>query len=226
MCGRYSLAKKPEEISQHFSIRIPENFTGGYYNAGPGQLLPAITADEPDLLQLLHWGFPAPWKSEPFSNLIINARAETLEEKPMFKKLLNTHRCIIPADGFYEWERKKSGKQPYRFTLAEEGLFSFAGLYRQISDKQGKTLMAFSIITTKANGLVENIHNRMPVILSPEQESLWLEGNNYASVSVEIEKPFPENKMKNYKVSPKLNKASNNQPELLNPWDDPSPTLF
>ncbi len=226
MCGRYSLAKKPNEISEHFSIRLSENFSSGYYNAGPGQVLPVITTGTPEILQLLHWGFPAPWKSAGSSSLIINARAETLDQKPLFKKLLENQRCIIPADGFYEWERKKSGKQPYRFILKDGGLFAFAGLYQQFKDENGKPFSAFSIITTKANALVEKIHTRMPVILTPEMETLWLEGNSLSSLTGNLKSPYPKEMMKSYKVSPRVNKVSNNEPQLLRPWDDPSPTLF
>lgn len=226
MCGRYSISKKAREIGEHFSVTIPSAFQGERFNAAPSQSLPVIAMDEPLSLQMFQWGLKAPWKNASGeSSLVINARSESLRAKKMFSRLLDSQRCIIPADGFFEWEKTGKIKQPWRFLLENEGLFSFAGLFDLLEAADGKRYHAFSIITTQANSLLEGIHHRMPVILDKEGHAAWLTETS-PSLLDDLLQPFPSEKMKRYKVSPKANSAAINTPELIKPWQDPNLTLF
>lgn len=226
MCGRYSISKKAREIADFFEVSPPDNFSGAIYNAAPTQLLPAIALNQPHKLQLFKWGLLASWSNESASQpLLINARAESLFEKKMFAPLVQTNRCLVPADGFYEWERVGKTKQPWRFTLADDGIFAFAAIFSNTVYKNGQIGHTFAIITTGANQLVSPVHDRMPVILDRETSQSWLEAGNPHEIQ-QILKPFQADKMKSYKVSPKINSAAANSPDLINPWQDPTLTLF
>ena len=226
MCGRYSISKKAREIGEHFQVTIPETYQGEHFNAAPTQLLPVICMDKPAAVQLFRWGLFASW-ANPTGNspLIINARAESLAQKKMFSSLLSKNRCIIPADGFYEWEKKGKAKQPWRFVLNKEQLFAFAGLFNLITGPDGSPMPAFTIITTQANEMVKNLHSRMPVILSSQAQHAWLNEQDSEKLN-ELLQPFPYGEMDTYKVSPKLNRVAENSPEIINPWQDPNLTLF
>ncbi|MEE4177952.1 MAG: SOS response-associated peptidase [Bacteroides sp.] len=226
MCGRYSISKKAREIGEHFNVTIPSGFQGELFNAAPAQSLPVIAMNQPLSIQMFQWGLKAPWKNASGeSSLVINARSESLRAKKMFSRLLDGQRCIIPADGFFEWEKTRKIKQPWRFLLESEELFSFAGLFDLMETPDGCRYYAFSIITTQANSLLEGIHDRMPVILDQEGHAAWLRETS-PSVLDDLLQPFPSEKMKHYKVSQKVNNAANNNPELIKPWQDPNLTLF
>jgi putative SOS response-associated peptidase YedK len=226
MCGRYSISKKAREIGEHFQVIIPEQYQGKHFNAAPTQPLPVICMDKPDALQLFNWGLLAQWANATGNTpLIINARAESLAQKKMFSSLLSKNRCIIPADGFYEWEKKGKAKQPWRFVLKNEQLFAFAGLFNLITGPDGSQMPAFTIITTQANEMVKNLHSRMPVILSRQGQHAWLNEPDNEKLN-ELLQPFPYGEMDTYKVSPKLNRVAENSPEIINPWQDPNLTLF
>jgi len=226
MCGRYSISKKAREIGEHFSVTIPQNFNGAVYNAAPTQLLPVIAMNEAGNLQLMQWGLQSKWKNEAGNpSLVINARAESLQEKRIFSGLLETKRCLIPADGFFEWQKAGKSKQPWRFTLINEGLFAFAGIFDAIGSRDGEILWGFSIITTRANDLLSGIHDRMPVILDLEGSKTWISQKQFSDLE-ELLVPYPTQKMKSYKVSPKVNSAAANSPDLIVPWQDPNLTLF
>lgn len=226
MCGRYSISKKAREIGDHFSVTIPSEFEGGHFNAGPAQLLPVITMDQPGSLQVFLWGLQTKWKSPAGKpTTVINARAESLFEKKMFSGLLSQKRCLVPADGFFEWEKAGKKKQPWRFVLKDEGLFAFAGLFDIITGPDGKNHFGFSIITTRSNELLEGIHNRMPVILDRQSSDAWLNETETERLA-ELFRPYPSGNMKSYKVSPKVNSVSLNTSELIIPWQDPNLTLF
>lgn len=226
MCGRYSISKKAREIGEHFHVTIPEQYQGEHFNAAPTQPLPVISMNQPATLQLFRWGLLATWTSQTGqSPLIINARAESLAEKKMFSSLLSKNRCIIPADGFYEWEKKGKARQPWRFTVKNEPLFAFAGLFNRVTSPEGMQMPAFTIITTQANEMVKNLHSRMPVILNRQAQQAWLK-EPYGEKLHELLQPFPSGEMETYKVSPKLNNVAENSPEIINPWQDPNLTLF
>lgn len=225
MCGRFTLAKKPKEIAERFQISIPDDIPVPAFNAAPGQLLPVISRQDPDKLVLVRWGLSAPWLRSG-SQLVINARSETLASKRMFRELLETGRCLVPADGFYEWRKGGSRKQPYRFTLQGEKIFAFAGLMQEQTNDDGEETLAFTILTTDANELVAGIHNRMPVILPAEAEKAWIEEGVAGAALQELLRPYPAGQMHSYTVSPGVNNARVNHPGLIDPWKDNTLTLF
>ncbi|GGG18291.1 hypothetical protein GCM10011323_23090 [Pontibacter amylolyticus] len=147
----------------------------------------------------------------------INARAETLTEKPSFRNLLISKRCLVPADGFYEWQVTPQGKVPYRILLKNEELFSFAGLWDEWLDKStDEVLHTYTIITTNANDIVKPIHGRMPVILSPEAEELWLGEHETQEALLALLNPYNSEELKAYPVSPLVNSLMNNTPAVIN----------
>jgi putative SOS response-associated peptidase YedK len=223
MCGRYSLTRSVQEISETLKTDIPRDMNLPYYNASPGQQLAVITNDKPADLQLLHWGFPI--QHAEVSRLVINAREDSIEKKPMFRQKIKNSRCIIPADGFYEWQRSAKRKQPFRFILKDNGLFCFAGLYGNFQVNENESIQAFIIITTDANFLVGQVHNRMPVILTVGNARKWL-CSEIDSAHGSLLNPFNTEAMKSYKVSPRVNLSANNSPDLVDPWTDPELTLF
>ena len=166
MCGRFSIAKERDEIEDRFEIHIdPAMFTKNY-NAAPSQILPIITNEEQEQASFHKWGLIPHWtKDETIGNKLINARGETIAEKPSFRDAAEKRRCLVVADGFYEWQRSGGEKQPYRITLADESLFTFAGLWESWKAEDGREVRTFTIITTEPNALMKPIHNRMPVML-------------------------------------------------------------
>ncbi|MDA8228807.1 MAG: SOS response-associated peptidase [Desulfitobacterium hafniense] len=170
-------------------------------------------------LLLLRWGLIPYWaKDMSIGNKLINARAETLEEKPSFRKSLEQKRCLVLADGFYEWKNEGRVKRPYRFTLQDGGTFAFAGLWDSWLSSTGQKLDSFTIITTTPNKLVEPIHNRMPVILPQDMESVWLDQSVAWSCDVHSRlAPFPEEQIVAYEVSQTVNSSLNDGPECVVP---------
>jgi putative SOS response-associated peptidase YedK len=219
MCGRYSLVAKPSKVEQRFGARFREDFDDPFFNAAPSQGLPVITNEEQDTLQYFKWGLLPFWaKSGIKARRSINARAETLAEKPAFRHLVGRKRCLVAADGFYEWKQNEKGKNPYRILLKSEELFAFAGLWEEWVNKEtGEVLPTFAIITTEANELVRRIHDRMPVILQPEEEKVWLSEQPDREKHLSLLRPFPTDQLKMYPVSTLVNSPRNNVPEVLYP---------
>jgi len=141
---------------------------------------------------------------------LINARAETITEKPSFKGSMKYWRCLVPADGFYEWKREGAGKQPYLITMKDDSLFSFAGLWAEWSAPDGSPIPTFTIITTAPNALMENIHNRMPVILRKEDEKRWLSKDCAVPEALKLLGQYPAELMKAQPVSTLVNSPANN----------------
>ena len=218
MCGRYTVLPVVKTGRSKTGTIVVEGLQNAHYNAAPSQNLPVITSQQPTLLQFFSWGLQPFWARDAKAvKRSINARAETLTEKPMFRNLLKTKRCLVPADSFFEWQKMEQGKVPYRIMLKSEELFSFAGLWDEWTDKEtGEVLHTFSIITTDANDLVRPIHDRMPVILSPEAEELWLDENEPQEDLLSLLMPYQANGMKAYPVSQLVNSPLNNVPEVLN----------
>jgi len=227
MCGRFTLTKKQKEVADRFNAKI-EGMINDIFNAAPTQELPVITDANPAKIAFYKWGLVPSWsKDENSGSKLINARAETLREKPTFRKLIETQRCLIPADGFYEWKQTPNGKQPFRIMLSNNDLFAFAGLWDKWQSPSGLLVYTFTIITTEPNNLVKNIHNRMPVILEKENETDWLNPNLQSKQADNLLKPYPAKKMRAYPVSKAVNNVANNSPDLL--LEVPSgeqPTLF
>ena len=216
MCGRFSISKEKDEIEDRFEIHIdPAMFTKNY-NAAPSQILPIITNQDTEQASFHKWGLIPKWaKDETIGNKLINARGETLTEKPSFRDAAEKRRCLVITDGFYEWQRSGGEKQPYRITLADESLFTFAGLWESWSAPNGRDVRTFTIITTEPNGLMKPIHKRMPVMLTPENERVWISDEPLEEV-LHLLKPYDEKEMNAYPVSSRVNSPKNNDISILN----------
>lgn len=222
MCGRYTITQKTNKIVQQFKLDPEDEDFHPLYNAAPGMKLPLITSEKPQKLQLLKWGLVASSSMPP----IINTRADSLLDKKTFAPLIQSRRCAIFADGFYEWKKIGKSKAPYRFTLTDESLFCFAGLWNTFTKPDGSQSEAFTIITTTPNKWLEGIHNRMPVILMPGQEKLWLNTALEFSHLHQLLQPLPQQHMKRCAVSSLVNNVANNKPEMLLPVPEQGELFF
>ena len=223
MCGRYSLSLKGEKLEKRFNAKLLEKFKPRY-NAAPSQNLPVITNIDPELIQFFQWGLVPFWaKDAIIGNKLINARSETLFEKPSFRESIKKRRCLIPADGFFEWKQIGSTKIPHFIHLKQKEVFSMAGIWDSWEISQGKALNSFSIITTAANNLVKSLHERMPVILQPEFEKDWLSDDLVQDDIKALLTPYEAEEMEYYAVSKELNIISNDHQQLIKPMDSSSP---
>ncbi len=218
MCGRFSLTKEELEIEKRFNAKFYSNDLVKRYNVAPSQLALVLTDDKPYELQMFRWGLIPSWAKEAsIGNKMINAKSETVFEKPSFRNLIKKRRCLVISDGFYEWKPLPSKhKQPYRIGLKGDELFAFAGLWDIWIDKSsGEMIPTFTIITIAANQLVNPIHDRMPVILNKEDESKWLSANVDAKAINEMLQTYPESEMKAYPVSELVNSPRNDSEEII-----------
>ena len=221
MCGRYVIEGNPG-LSERFNLRhMPQDLFAELtnYNAAPTQLLPVIVENEAGERSLvpMQWGLMPRWKPQPGKRSVapINARAETLFEKPMFRNLTKAQRCIVPANGFYEWQRIGERKQPYYITSDDGEAWGLAGLYDLTHDHEDAA-GSFTIITTGANELMSSLHERMPVILDRDIEDDWLAADVRDPGEVEqFLHAYPEDAMRVYPVSTAVNNTRNNGPELI-----------
>ncbi|MEC2344945.1 SOS response-associated peptidase [Paenibacillus barengoltzii] len=219
MCGRFTITLPLDELIVRYLIM--ENRLAKFapnYNVAPMQFIPAIIeGKQGNRLGELRWSLVPSWaKEDKIGASMINARAESLPDKPAFRKLLTTRRCLIPADGFYEWQQRAGGKQPYRIVMKDGSPFAFAGLYDIWTDPQGNKLATCTIITTEPNSLMAEIHNRMPVILQPAHEAEWLARDNTDTGSLlKLLQPYDAAKMRAYPVSSAVGNVRNNTKELL-----------
>jgi putative SOS response-associated peptidase YedK len=219
MCGRYTIVVSMEELMLRYLDELPNNrYHTPRYNVAPMQnILAVIHDEEKNRLGELRWGLVPSWASDDrLGSKMINARAETLLEKTSFKNLIRRKRAIIPADGFYEWKQIRDTKQPMRITMKDKAIFSMAALYDIWTAPDGRQISTCTIITTTPNSLVENIHDRMPVILHPKDEALWLDRNVQDTTQLlPLLKPFPAEKMRAYAVSSKVGNAKYDVPECI-----------
>ncbi|MEK4293655.1 SOS response-associated peptidase [Paenibacillus sp. FSL R5-0914] len=219
MCGRYTITVTMEELMvRYFANDSTIIHYAPKYNAAPMQQIPAvINTGSSNKLGELRWGLVPSWaKDNKIGNKMINARAESLLEKPSFKRLVSSRRCIIPSDGFYEWKVQGSSKQPMRIVMRDGGIFSMAGLYDIWMDPEGNKLSTCTIITTTPNELMAEIHNRMPVILKPEDETEWLDRGNQDTTSlIKLLKPYDQQLMRAYPVSMAVGNVRNDAKELI-----------
>ncbi|GAB4555638.1 MAG: SOS response-associated peptidase [Anaerolineae bacterium] len=199
MCGRYSVATPPDQLAEHFNatLPLPSPDQRPRQNAAPAQSLPVLLNDGSRQIAYLKWGLIPAWAKDPsISNKLINARAETVAEKPSFRDALNKRRCLVLADAFYEWQKTSGGKKlPIKFSLADTAPFAFAGLWETWRDAQNHVIHTFTIITTTANPLVAPIHDRMPVILPPAGQTLWLDNTASKADQLALLVPFPSELM-------------------------------
>ena len=221
MCGRFSNDAKPEQIEAEFKIgKLNPKLFAPRYNIAPTQMIPVVLEQSGErIIESLRWGLIPSWaKDESIGSKMINARAETLAEKPSFRDAFKKHRCIIPASGFYEWQKgSKGAKQPFYFRMKEKQVFGFAGLYEEWLDKEtGEQIETFTIITTEANKVLEPIHERMPVILKSKDYDQWLDAKEKDTAKLQkLLAPYPSEEMKSYQVSKSVNSPSNDSPELI-----------
>lgn len=187
------------------------------YNAAPTQSLPVITQDEPRTIDLYRWGLIPNWAKEPkVGNQMINARAETLLQKPSFRDSFKRRRCLVLTDGFYEWKQTSNQKIPYRISIRDNNLFAFAGIWDVWRTLGGETLRSFSIITTEPNQAVRSLHNRMPVILKKDNEHRWLQDIDTQEAQSMLE-PYPLDDLKVYPISTLVNNPRNNSEDVIRP---------
>jgi putative SOS response-associated peptidase YedK len=219
MCARYTLTTPQDLILAEYAAELAESYVPNY-NLAPTQNGCIITADEPHMISQYHFGLVPHWaKDIKVGYSLLNARSESLMEKPSFRPLMEKNkRCLVLTDGFYEWETIGKEKLPYRFILPERKVFAFAGLYSWWKDPLTQTwYKTYTIVTTEPNGLVSKLHDRMPVILAKEEEKIWLTDGVPMADLLSLCNPFPEVEMDLYRVSKDVNKVSNNHQDLILP---------
>lgn len=223
MCGRFTSKAAPERVKEEFKVgKINPGIFHPRYNIAPLQIIPAVLEREGErVVSGLKWGLIPHWaKDDSFSSKLINARAESLAEKPSFRDSFKSRRCIIPASGFYEWQKTAKGpKQPFYLYLKDKEVFGFAGLWEEWLDKEtGEQIETCTIITTEANETVEPIHDRMPVILKAEDYEQWLNEKEMNTDKIQnLLAPYPSEEMTRYAVSPGVNVPDTDSPELIKP---------
>jgi putative SOS response-associated peptidase YedK len=222
MCGRYRLSRRKQILEEHFESISNEEDWSPRYNIAPTQPVPIVRQNPKEPvreLSLVRWGLIPSWaKDSSVAAQMINARSETASTKPAFRDPLKFRRCLIPADGFYEWRRTGKTKQPYCFEINEGALFAFAGIWDRWKDPRGSTVETCSILTTTANAVTSAVHDRMPVILDPDSYDLWLDpGMRDVSVASELLNPYDAPLMRCYPVSTRINHVANDDPECSRP---------
>lgn len=224
MCGRYVLSTAVEELLKKYGA-VPEGvFTADVnYNVAPSTYMPIVKETENQRsLSLSRWGLIPFWAKSPDSGYsMINARSETLHDKRSFSKPFAFRRCIVPANGFYEWKRSSAGKIPHYITTPDNGLMHFAGLYEQWQGSDGEPINSFTIITTPANETIRELHDRMPAMLLPEEFNFWLDpGNNDSDALRDLLKPWPDDAITFFRVGTEVNNARNSGAHLIEPYRD------
>jgi len=237
MCGRYTLFAPTADLEARFGA----DFAGvePRYNCSPGQELPVIADEDPSAATKMEWGLTPSWADESFD--LINARAETVREKRSFADAFERRRCLVPADGFYEWaagERGSGGKTPYRVAFEDDRPFAMAGLYERWEPPEPETTQTglgafgggsaegddseadgpvetFTVVTTEPNALVADLHHRMAVILEPEEEETWLRGDPDEAAA--LLDPYPADELTAHPVSTRVNSPGADAPELIEP---------
>jgi putative SOS response-associated peptidase YedK len=221
MCGRYTQTVDLKKLVNRFGIEQSVSDLPPRYNVAPGQLAPIVLQKESRALKLLQWGLVPSWaKDREIGHKMINARSETLGEKPSFKRPLRQSRCLVLADGFYEWRQDNGtkSKTPMWIGLATGEPFAFAGLWDEWRSPEGQMLETFTIVTTAPNKLVKPIHQRMPVILEKNSEGEWLDPKvqNVAQL-IQLLKPYPSRAMKAHEVSTLVNSPKNDVRDCIRP---------
>jgi putative SOS response-associated peptidase YedK len=221
MCGRFTASFEFREIKLLLNLQRDIPLLIPRYNIAPSQEVPVIVQNEGvNELKAMKWGLVPSWAPDPsIGNNMINARAETITEKPSYRRLVQSKRCLIPVDGFYEWRREGNSKVPVWFHLKNKLPFAFAGLWDIWRDVDGEVVQTFTVITTVPNALLRRIHNRMPVIFDALQAKQWLDprlSTRPADIAAVLA-PFPSEQMQAYDVSPRVNKPEYDSAECTVP---------
>lgn len=230
MCGRYYRRSDKQRIAEAFKLgRLPDGFVlPPDFNVAPSTSQPVIRANRETgerELEMMRWGLvpyfaKSPAEFKGFST--INAKAETVATNPTWRTPFRKRRCLVPADGFYEWKRiTAKEKQPYAFGMATEQPFAFAGLWDAWKEPDGGWLISYAIITTDANELMEPVHTRMPVILKPADYGRWLSRDENERPPLDLLRPFDADKMEKHAVDPRVGNVKNNEPGLCDAWACP-----
>ena len=228
MCGRYSLFVQRDDLEERFGAQFVDGFEPRY-NAAPGQELPVVRGDDRGAFRAAQWGLIPSWADEDFSGLI-NARSETVAEKPAFRSAYASRRCLVPADGFYEWRQEAGGKQPYRITVGDGEPFAMAGLWETWTPRTQQTglgdfagdasataeepspVVTFTVLTREPNAFMGEYHDRQPVVLARDEEAAWLDGADVAAVEGPGADAFDA-----YAVSTAVNSPANDSPAVVEP---------
>lgn len=222
MCGRFTLTRLEQKLADVFEIDDVPDFKP-QYNVAPTQTVVTVMhhPEQHRVFELLHWGLIPSWSKDPsIASKLINARSETVAEKPSFRSAFKKRRCLVIADGFYEWQRTEGKKQPYYFQLQDKQPFGFAGLWEQWHDSEGEQIDTCTILTTSANSLMAPVHDRMPVILKPEDYDLWLDVQVQDPKMLQpLLQPYSTEAMTAYPVSTIVNSPKNNTPECVAPLE-------
>ena len=220
MCGRFALKAPPRTIQEHF--HLPETIElAPRYNIAPSQAIAVVRhlqGDKNRQLDSLRWGLIPHWaKDMKIGYKMINARSETLAHKPSFRTAFKKRRCLIVADGFYEWKHAGRRKEPFYVQLENGTVFGFAGLWESWKSPDGNIVESCTVITTSANELIRKIHDRMPVILPPEDYETWLQDSTQEQTLQQLLAPYPAEKMEMYRVSSEVNSPKNDTPACILP---------
>ena len=223
MCGRYFIVMTPADMRNRFGYPEVPNFPPRYYVA-PTQPIPLVRIWEGQKqFTLMRWGLLPTWVKDPKTfALLINARADTVNEKPAFRNAMKRRRCLIPVDGFYEWKREGAVKRPYLIRMKGGTPFAFAGLWETWIGPNGEELDTAAIVTTEANSVLAPIHHRMPAILPPEKYDMWLDcAHVNPSAASALLAPFPAAAMESFEISPSVNRVANDGPDIQAPHKAP-----
>jgi putative SOS response-associated peptidase YedK len=233
MCGRYRLSRRRQLVEEYFDTDSGVEDWVPRYNIAPTQPVEVIRQNPKQPvreLSMMRWGLIPSWaKDSSVAASMINARSETASTKPAFRDALKSRRCLIPADGFYEWSRTGKTKQPYCFEINEGALFAFAGIWDRWKDAGGKWLETCSILTTTPNAVTSAVHDRIPVILDPDAYDLWLDpGMRAVDAATDLLKPYDARAMRCYPVSSRVNHVANDDEECCRPMElgEGQPRLF
>ncbi len=213
MCGRFTLRASGREIAEAFELdEVPD--WQPRFNLAPTQSILVIRGDSASLLR---WGLIASWADRGTTAApLVNARADTIASKPTFRSAIRQRRCLVPADGFYEWQQLGRKKQPYLFTIASSRLFAIAGLW-EVWEHAGERIESVCLITTEANAVVQPIHDRMPVILPAERWAQWLSPSTDLDAVLDMLRPYPAEQFRSQAVSSYVNHACHEGPACVEP---------
>jgi putative SOS response-associated peptidase YedK len=219
MCGRFTVTANVEALAERFQVAPPAEEMVPRFNVAPTQNVPVVLNEGEPRIALVRWGLIPSWAKDPaIGNRMINARAETVAQKPAFRTALRRRRCLVLADGFYEWRKDPQGKTPMYIHLAAREPFAFAGLWDTWRDPDGNPVTSCTLITTAPNELVAPVHNRMPVILRPEVEGLWLDRSvEDPQALLPLLVPYPAELMSAYPVSRRVNSPDFDSPLCIQP---------
>ena len=221
MCGRFMVTVSRQQIAERFGVTGKLPVLAPSVNIAPSQTVATVIAGAQGgrRLELMRWGLTPSWPTAGRA-LLINARAESLADKPSFQRLLERQRCLIPANGFYEWQTLPGGrKQPLRYALPDDALFAFAGLWDTAHAAADRDIRAFTLVTTAANELISSVHDRMPVLLAPDAEAAWLDPAGLSPADLRLLlRPYPADRMLRHDATRLLERSRTSSVQPLLPF--------